>query len=220
MPTAHIMAKWLGFAKLVVFLCVLGACVDAHAWSEVICAGDVPPEGLVVTATGTAPSCNGACRARKVQPVFGEIMKICADQPIPKGYVLDGITATPACRCLGTEENAYIIKRRPLNYTYGYDETLSPTPNETFGPGQMPPLAAPGYPYQYPYPNQNQNQTPPYNTFGAFGGQQPPPAAPPPAYTTNNPPAPGMMGNYPPYYYPYCPYCYQPYEQEPMRIGE
>lgn len=209
------MAKRLIFAKLVASLWVLGVCVEAHAWSEVICAGNIPPEGLVVTATGTAPTCNGACRARKVQPVYGEIMKICSDQPIPKGYVLDGITSTPACRCLGADENAYIIKRRPLNYGYDYDQTLIPAPSQTSVPGQPTPPSTPGYSYPYPYPNQAQNQASPY---GSQQYQVPyqyqfqlPPGAPPPGYgypPGSSPSMPTMMGNYP------------PYEQEPMRIGE
>ena len=203
MAVAKIMAKCSLFAKLLVFLSVVGICADAHAWSEVVCAGDIPPEGLVVTATGTAPSCNGACRARKVQPVFGEIMKICADQPIPKGYVLDGITATPACGCLGGDENAYIIKRKPLNYGYDYDQTLVPAQNPASVAGQMAPPGTPPSSYPYPYPNQNQNQAP------SYGNPQYAPGAPPPGYTTNsNQYAPGAAGNYP------------PYEQEPMRIGE
>jgi hypothetical protein len=206
MAIAKIMAKCPLFAKLLLLMSIVGACTEAHAWSEVVCAGDIPPEGLVVTATGTAPSCNGACRARRIQPVFGEIMKICADQPIPKGYVLDGITTTPACRCLGNDENAYIIKRKPLDYGYDYDQTLMPPQSPMPMAGQTAPSGVPPSSYPYPYPNQNQNQASPY-----ANQQYGPASAAPPGYPNNVSPygyGPAPMGNYP------------PYEQEPMRIGE
>ncbi len=38
-------------------------------------------------------------------------MIICAQQPVPKGYVLDSITTSPSCRCLGDEDNAYAIRQ-------------------------------------------------------------------------------------------------------------
>ncbi|MGH7987643.1 MAG: hypothetical protein ACREQX_15355 [Candidatus Binataceae bacterium] len=75
-----------------------------------MCAGNVTPAGMVITATGTSPNCSGSCQARRLAPACGVVMKICADQAIPKGYQLDGITSTPACDCLGREDNAYVIK--------------------------------------------------------------------------------------------------------------
>jgi hypothetical protein len=77
---------------------------------EVVCAEDLLPEGMAVTATGTAASCDGGCRAREIQPVCGMVMKICAGQPIPKGYVIDSVTSLQACRCLDYEEDAYVIR--------------------------------------------------------------------------------------------------------------
>jgi len=77
---------------------------------EIICADDIVPEGMAVTATGTAATCAGACRARETQSVYGAVMKICAAQPIPKGYVLDSVTSMPSCQCLGMEDNAYVIR--------------------------------------------------------------------------------------------------------------
>lgn len=78
--------------------------------AEILCADDLVPKGMAITATGTAPSCQGACRAREVQPVCGVLMKICAGQPVPKGYVLDSVTTLPACRCLGTGDDAYVLR--------------------------------------------------------------------------------------------------------------
>ena len=79
--------------------------------SLVICAGNVPPEGMVITATGTSSTCAGACRARTVEPVTGPIMIICAGQPIPEYYETESTTTTPACNCVGEEDNAYVIRR-------------------------------------------------------------------------------------------------------------
>ena len=59
---------------------------------------------------GTAPSCDGSCRAREIKPVCGLVMKICAGQPIPKGYTLDSITSMPGCQCLGFDDDAYVIR--------------------------------------------------------------------------------------------------------------
>jgi hypothetical protein len=91
------------------------------AQTEVVCTDDVIPQGMAVTATGTAANCAGACRAREVEPVCGPIMNICAGQPIPKGYVLDSVTTMPACRCLGATDDGYVIR-----YTGNGDQAVSP----------------------------------------------------------------------------------------------
>jgi hypothetical protein len=82
----------------------------AYVSAEVLCADDVVPFGMAVTATGTAPSCDGSCRAREISPVCGLVMKICAGQPIPKDYTLDSITSMPGCQCLGFDDDAYVIR--------------------------------------------------------------------------------------------------------------
>src|SRR5208283_1182994 len=56
----------------------------ARVSAEVLCADDIVPLGMAVTATGTAPSCDGSCRAREIKPVCGLVMKICAGQPMPR----------------------------------------------------------------------------------------------------------------------------------------
>ena len=76
-----------------------------------VCSEDVPPTGMVIIKTGSSQICNGACRSRTLQPVTGAIMIICAHQAVPKGYLLDSVTSTPDCRCLGEEDNAYVIRR-------------------------------------------------------------------------------------------------------------
>lgn len=104
-------SAWL-FAALL-SLWMLAFCnlyLPAPVWAEVLCADDIVPAGMAVTATGTTVNCAGACRAREVEPVCGPVMKICAGQPIPRGYVLDSITTMPACECLGQEGNAYVIR--------------------------------------------------------------------------------------------------------------
>ena len=78
--------------------------------TEVICAGDRPPSGTVITATGTSSICSGSCRARQIQPPQGDVMVICAHQPIPDGYILDSVTTTPDCACAGDKDNAYMIR--------------------------------------------------------------------------------------------------------------
>jgi len=78
--------------------------------AEMLCADDIVPTGMAVTATGTAPSCDGSCRAREIKPVCGLVMKICAGQPIPDGYILDSVTSMPGCQCLGYQEDAYVIR--------------------------------------------------------------------------------------------------------------
>jgi hypothetical protein len=95
-------------AALTVF--VLCWCSVRAASGEIVCADDLAPEGMAVTTTGTSPNCAGSCRAREMEPVCGPVMKICAGQPIPDGYLLDSITTTPACACVGTEDNAYVIR--------------------------------------------------------------------------------------------------------------
>lgn len=89
-------------------LCVWSFPQRAHG--EVVCADDLVPEGMAVTATGTAANCAGACRAREVAPVCGPVLKICAGQPIPKGYALDGVTTMPNCACLGSGDNGLVIR--------------------------------------------------------------------------------------------------------------
>jgi hypothetical protein len=79
--------------------------------SLTICAGNVPPEGMVVTATSTSPTCAGACRGRTVEPVEGPVMVICADQPIPQYYETESTTTIAACNCIAEEDNAYVIRR-------------------------------------------------------------------------------------------------------------
>ena len=76
-----------------------------------ICAGNVPPENMVITATGTTSNCAGSCRARTVEPVRGPVMVICAGQPIPQYYETESTTTTPSCNCIGDEDNAYVIRR-------------------------------------------------------------------------------------------------------------
>ena len=76
-----------------------------------ICAGDVPPENTVITATGTSVTCTGSCRARLIEPVEGPVMVICAGQPIPQYYDTQSITTSPACDCIGDQDNAYVIRR-------------------------------------------------------------------------------------------------------------
>ncbi len=77
-----------------------------------ICAGNIPPEGMVITATGTSPECGGSCRARQAVPVSGSIMVICAQQPIPENYEIQSITSAPLCKCLAEDDNAYVIRLR------------------------------------------------------------------------------------------------------------
>ena len=76
-----------------------------------ICAGNVPPDNMVITATGNSPQCAGSCRARQVEPVEGPVMIICSGQPLPEFYEIESVTSTPACTCLSEEDNAYVIRR-------------------------------------------------------------------------------------------------------------
>jgi hypothetical protein len=96
----------------------------------IICAGNVPPEGMTITATGTAATCAGACRARSVEPVEGPVMVICAGQPIPKYYETESTTTTAACNCIGEEDNAYVIRRM--------NGAPTPTPSEISLPAAPP----------------------------------------------------------------------------------
>jgi glycine/D-amino acid oxidase-like deaminating enzyme len=95
--------------------------------THIVCSEDVLPADTVVVATGTSPVCHGSCRARKIEPVRGSIMIICANQPIPKDYALDSVTTTPDCRCLGNEDNAYVI-RKLESHEREQEEGISPTP--------------------------------------------------------------------------------------------
>lgn len=120
----------IGLLFAAVALSLLGSFRVAPA--EILCADDIVPEGMAVTATGTAASCAGSCRAREIKPVCGPIMKICAGQPIPKGYIVDSVTTLPACLCLGSEGDAYVIryvgpKQDPTSDKLSDDE---PFPNE------------------------------------------------------------------------------------------
>jgi hypothetical protein len=89
----------------------------------IICAGNVPPENMAITATGTSFTCSGSCRSRQVDLVEGPIMIICAGQPIPQYYETESITSSPACNCLGDQDNAYVIRRLAT--------APSPTPTQT-----------------------------------------------------------------------------------------
>ena len=79
--------------------------------ATIICAGDVPPEDMVITASGTSVTCAGACRSRQVEPVDGPVMVICAGQPIPRFYETQSVTTVPACNCVADQDNAYVIRR-------------------------------------------------------------------------------------------------------------
>ena len=59
-------------------------------------------------------------------------MIVCANQPIPEHYILDSVTTTPDCVCLGDEDNAYVIK---INQARENDEEAIATPTTTPTPG-------------------------------------------------------------------------------------
>ena len=101
-------------AKLLSSLLVLLALppVESIAAGPTICAGNVPPDGMVITATGSSEACPGSCRARTAEFAQLSIMVICAGQPIPDGYEIESFTSTPACDCLGEQDNAYLIRRQ------------------------------------------------------------------------------------------------------------
>jgi len=77
----------------------------------VVCAGDVPPDDMVITATGTSVTCAGSCRSRQIEPVEGPVMVICAGQPIPRYWETQSVTTLPACNCIADQDNAYVIRR-------------------------------------------------------------------------------------------------------------
>lgn len=85
------------------------------AAAQLICAGDLPPFGAAIVATGTSSICGGACRARQFAPVHGDTMIICAQQPIPPNYSLQSLTTSPSCQCLGDLDNAYVIRADPAS---------------------------------------------------------------------------------------------------------
>ena len=80
---------------------------------QTICAGNIPPEGTIITATGNSIDCGGSCRARRIQPLHGHIMVICSQQPIPDNYEIQSVTTTPSCNCIGEEDNAYVFAPSP-----------------------------------------------------------------------------------------------------------
>ena len=82
------------------------------AGAATICDDYQPPSGMVITSSGTAPSCEGLCRAREIEPVRGAVMTICAGQRIPDGYDIVATETVPACECLGHNDNAYVIRRQ------------------------------------------------------------------------------------------------------------
>jgi len=100
----------------------------------IICAGNIPPENMVITATGTSFTCPGSCRSREVEPVEGAIMIVCAGQPIPQYYETESVTSSPACNCLGDQDNAYVIRR------------LATAPSPTPSQNQEPNLNLPNFP--------------------------------------------------------------------------
>jgi hypothetical protein len=79
---------------------------------QLVCAGNIPPDDMVITATGDSKYCGGSCRAREIKPVDGSIMIICAQQPIPQDYELQSVTTTAACGCIGEQDNAMVIRLR------------------------------------------------------------------------------------------------------------
>lgn len=99
-----------------------------------ICAGNVPPEGMVIASTGNSVICGGSCRSRQVIPIKGAIMVICAQQPIPKDYEIQSVTTSPSCMCLGDDDNAFVI--RAANGTLPTPLPQSEFPSQF--PGQYP----------------------------------------------------------------------------------
>lgn len=96
----------------------------------IVCAGDVPPDEMVITASGTSVTCAGSCRSRQIEPVEGPVMVICAGQPIPKFYETQSVTTIPACNCIADQDNAYVIRRGIGAPT--------PTPAASFPGSQIP----------------------------------------------------------------------------------
>ncbi len=100
---------------LAVFIFAGLACAPRPAAAQLVCAGDLPPYGDAIVATGTSAICGGACRARQFASVHGDVMIICAQQPIPPNYSLQSLTTSPSCRCLGDADNAYVIRADPAS---------------------------------------------------------------------------------------------------------
>jgi hypothetical protein len=84
---------------------------QAPSGLQTVCAGNLIPSNMAVTATGTSSNCPASCTTRSIERVRGDMMVICAHQPIPTGYTLDSITSNAECECLGSEDNAYVIKK-------------------------------------------------------------------------------------------------------------
>ncbi len=104
----------------------------------IICAGDVPPDDMVITATGTSVTCAGSCRSRQIEPVDGAVMVICAGQAIPRFYETQSVTTLPACNCIADQDNAYVI-RRGLG-------APTPTPSAPAFPGAQQAVPPNGFP--------------------------------------------------------------------------
>ena len=106
------MPRFSKFLFLAVASCMLFAArpVRAQDQGQTICAGNIPPEGTVITATGNSVDCGGSCRARQIEPIRGQIMVVCAQQPIPDRYEIQSVTTSPACNCLGEDDNAYVLR--------------------------------------------------------------------------------------------------------------
>ncbi len=116
-----------------------GFSLGASRQAQIACSEDVLPEKMVITATGTSPVCRGSCRARRLEPVRGSMMIICANQPIPKDYDLDSVTTTPDCQCLGNEDNAYVIRKLEASEAQEEGEALAtPTRTPIFSPTPTP----------------------------------------------------------------------------------
>lgn len=126
-------------------LALLSLLVATPGGAQVICSGDLPPEGTAITATGTSTICGGACRARKFSTVQGSTMIICAQQPIPTNYTLQSVTTSPSCNCLGDQDNAYVIRENPAPSPSAVGPTAAgPTPTNTGGLGRFPASSASG----------------------------------------------------------------------------
>jgi hypothetical protein len=99
-------------SRLLVLLAILGGffAMRAAAETSTICMGDIPPDGMVITAATTSSICGGSCRTLILEPLHGSVMLICANQPIPARYTLQSVTTSPSCACLGGEDNSYVIR--------------------------------------------------------------------------------------------------------------
>jgi len=120
-------------------LAFAGLSAAASRQAQIVCSEDIIPENMAITATGTSPVCRGSCRARRLEPVRGSVMIICANQPVPEDYNLDSITTTPDCQCLGNEDNAYVVKKMEVSEGQEEGETLAtPTRTPVFRPTPTP----------------------------------------------------------------------------------